>query len=109
VAFGGRFAIAELLIPGGSGGHSVSFSWRFPFPVGIVAQGSITGMGGVDPVADFGFSGVVQNGAFRAIGDDHYGSRQATLAGDGITQVNMEARSFDAWVRGCAVGWWERQ
>lgn len=90
---------------GGSGGSSGTVSWRFPAPISITAQAAIGGYGGVDPTGEIGFSAYVQNGQFFPVGGDGYGSWWHVLFLDNVTQVDVSARSYDAWVAGTAVAY----
>ena len=87
----------------GGGGTSNVVTWRFATPVTLTAQAAMSGHGGY-PV-EVGFSAFVAGGQFHPIGDEHYGSRAPTLFMDRVTQVDVEARSWDGWVSGGASGY----
>ena len=90
--------------PGGSGGSSASVSWRFGGPLNITAQAAIGGFGGADPIGEIGFSAYVQDGAYHTLGDEVYGTWAHIFFGNGLTQLDVSARSYDAWVSGSAIG-----
>lgn len=96
---------ATVGTPGGGGFSSGSVSWRFPKPISITAQAAVGGFGGSDPTGEIGFSAFVQDGQFKTIGSDVFGSWAHVLFVDNVTQVDLSARSFDAWVNGSAVAY----
>lgn len=91
--------------PGGEGESSDSASLRFPSPRNITAQAAIGGIGGSPPIGEVGFSAYVQDGAFHTIGSDRYGSWAHVFFGNRVTQLDLSARSYDAWVSGSAIGY----
>jgi hypothetical protein len=93
---------------GGKGERSSTVSWRFASPVNISAQASMGAYGGVDPWGEVGFSDYVQDGRHHPPKDDRYGSWAHLLWADRVTQVDISARSYDAYIKGTAIAyWWE--
>jgi hypothetical protein len=94
---------AAVSTPGGSGGSSHSVSLRFGSPRNITAQAAIGGLGGAPPVGEIGFSAYVQDGAYHTLGSDVYGTWAHVFFGNRVTQLDVSARSYDAWVSGSAI------
>ena len=92
---------AILVAGGGDGGHSSTITWRFGREFAVRASVAMTGHGGGDGhVTEVGFSGFVKDGEYHRIGDDRYSTLSPVVFMDGISEIEMTARSYDAWVKG---------
>lgn len=86
-------------------GNSQTRTVQFPEPVDIIATAAVNGQGGND-VFEIGFSGIVQAGAFRRLGEPGLlGSLHSGLVETGVTEVRMEANCWkEGWLNGvCTI------
>jgi len=95
---------ATVVSSGGT--HSATVSWRFPRPLTITAQAAIAGYTGSELLAgEVGFSAYVQDGVRHTTGAEGWGAWAHVLFLEGVTQVDVSARSGKGWVAGSAVAY----